>query len=121
MHEYGGSTRLIARTAPSVRVALRGGHRLAENLRLARAIGLPAGSDDLEYWIPDSWRRNRIAGTLGIHPGSMAWKGNESKRWPYDRFAALARRYVASGRSVRFFLGPHEESAARVQQDFSSV
>jgi ADP-heptose:LPS heptosyltransferase len=76
MHEYGGSARLIARTA----------------------------------------------GVLGIHPGSMAWKGNESKRWPYDRFATLARRHVDSGRSVRFFLGPHEESeAARVQQDFGSV
>lgn len=122
MHEYGGSARFIARTGPNVRVALRGGHRLAENLRLARAIGLTAGSDDLEYWIPDSWRRNRIAGTLGIHPGSMAWKGNESKRWPYERFAGLARRHLASGRSVRFFLGPYEESeAARVQQDFSGV
>jgi ADP-heptose:LPS heptosyltransferase len=122
LHEYGGSARFIARTGPNVSVALRGGHRLAENLRLARAIGLTAGSDDLEYWMPDSWRRNRIAGTLGIHPGSMAWKGNESKRWPYDRFAALARRHVSSGRSVRFFLGPHEESeAARVGQDFSGV
>lgn len=119
LHEYGGSARLIARTARSVRVPLRGGHRLAENLRLARAAGLPPGYDDLEYWVPDSWRSDRIAGTLGIHPGSMAYKGNEAKRWPYERFVALAWRNAREGRSVRFFLGPHEESdAARFEEDF---
>jgi len=52
----------------------------------------------------------------------MAWKGNESTRWPYDRFAALARAQAESGRSVRFFLGPHEvDEAARVEQDFRGV
>ncbi|MGA7248349.1 MAG: glycosyltransferase family 9 protein, partial [Candidatus Cybelea sp.] len=98
---------------------LRGGHRLAENLRLARAIGLRAGDEDLEYWIPPSWRAQRIPGVLGIHPGSMAWKGNEAKRWPYERFAALARLQAERGRLVRFFLGPHEmKEAERAARDF---
>jgi ADP-heptose:LPS heptosyltransferase len=122
MHDYGGLASLIARTGRHLLVPLRGGHRIAENLRLARAMGLQPSSDDLRYWVPDRWRASRLAGTLGIHPGSMAWKGNESKRWPYDRFAALARAEAANGRSVRFFIGPHEErEAARVEQDFRGV
>jgi ADP-heptose:LPS heptosyltransferase len=119
MHEYGGAAGAIAMTTRSVRVPLRGGHRLAENLRLARALGFRADADELRYWIPESWRADRIAGTLGIHPGSMAWKGNEVKRWSYEHFAALALAQAARGRSVRFFLGPHEErEAARAEQDF---
>ncbi len=119
VHEYGGVSTLIARTSRNQRVPLRGGHRLAENLRLARALGLQAGDDDLTYWIPPSWRSDRVPGTLGIHPGSMAYKGNEAKRWPYERFVALARLQAESGRSVRFFLGPHETSEARrAEQDF---
>jgi ADP-heptose:LPS heptosyltransferase len=122
MHEYGGASSLIARTARSTRIPLRGGHRIAENLRLARALELEPGEGDLEYWIPRNWRSDRIAGLLGIHPGSMAYKGNEAKRWPYERFVALARAQAAGGRSVRFFLGPHERSeAARAEQDFFGI
>ncbi len=121
-HDYGGMASLIARTTRSIRVKLRGGHRLAENLRLAAAAGLPPGSDDLAYWVPASWSGTRIPGTLGIHPGSMAWKGNEVKRWAYENFVALALRHVATGRPVRLFLGPHEErELARAEQDFHGV
>jgi ADP-heptose:LPS heptosyltransferase len=119
MHEYGGAASAIARTTRNVRVALRGGHRLAENLRLARALGLSEGEEDLTYWVPSAWRSERIAGMLGVHPGSMAWKGNEVKRWPYERFAELAHYAGAQGRSVRFFLGPHEVTeASRAERDF---
>lgn len=122
LHEYGGASSLIARTTRSTRLPLRGGHRMAENLRLARELGLESGERDLEYWIPQSWQSKRIAGLLGIHPGSMAYKGNEAKRWPYERFVALARTQAASGRSVRFFLGPHEKrEAARAGQDFRDI
>jgi ADP-heptose:LPS heptosyltransferase len=119
MHEYGGAASAVARTARNARVPLRGGHRLVENLRLARALGLQPNDRDLEYLVPAAWRADRIAGTVGIHPGSMAWKGNEAKRWPYERFVALARSQTASGRTVRFFLGPHEENEARrAEEDF---
>jgi ADP-heptose:LPS heptosyltransferase len=122
MHEYGGAASAIARTSPGSRVKLRGGHRIAENLRLARELGLTAGAEDLTYWMPEAWRSPRIAGTLGIHPGSMAWKGNESKRWPYERFAALARAQAEVGRRVRFFVGPHEtREAERAERDFRST
>lgn len=119
IHEYGGAASAIAATTRSARVPIRGGHRLAENLRLARALDLPPDANELRYWIPESWRAARVAGTLGIHPGSMAWKGNEVKRWPYEQFAALALAQAARGRSIRFFLGPHEErEAERAEQDF---
>jgi Glycosyltransferase family 9 (heptosyltransferase) len=122
LHEYGGAASAIARTARNVRVALRGGHRLAENWRLARAIGLRGGGEDFEYWLPEGWRSERVGGLLGIHPGSMAYKGNEAKRWPYERFVALALRNQKSGRKVRFFLGPHEErEAVRAEQDFRAI
>lgn len=122
LHEYGGAATAIARTTRNVRVVLRGGHRLAENWRLARAMGVQGGSDDFEYWIPAIWRAERIGGLLGIHPGSMAYKGNEAKRWPYERFLGLALRNAALGRNVRFFLGPHEErEAARAEHDFRGV
>ncbi len=119
VHDYGGASRAIARTSRAVRVPLRGGHRLAENVRLARALGLPSLPDDLRYWLPAGWRRDRIGGLLGIHPGSMAYKGNEVKRWPFDRFVALARQQAERGRRVRFFVGPHEErEASRAEHDF---
>jgi ADP-heptose:LPS heptosyltransferase len=117
-HAYGGAADLIVASQHNRRIALRGGHRIAENMRLARAAGFTAGPDDLEYWLPDAWRAQRIAGLLGIHPGSMAWKGNDAKRWPYENFVALARRYAGAGGAVRFFIGPHEErEAARAQDD----
>jgi ADP-heptose:LPS heptosyltransferase len=122
MHWYGGASNAIARTGPATLVPLRGGHRIAENLRLARALGLTQSAQDLLYWVPESWRSERRNGTLGIHPGSMAYKGNESKRWPYERFVALARLQAKRGRRVRFFLGPHETyEAARAEQDFLGV
>jgi ADP-heptose:LPS heptosyltransferase len=122
VHEYGGISRVIASSARGTRVELRGGHRIAENLRLARALGLAASSDELEYLVPEAWRRDRIAGLIGIHPGSMAYKGNETKRWPYERFVDLARLQAERGRRVRFFLGPNEgNEASRVRQDLHGL
>lgn len=122
MHEYGGIASAIARTTRNERLALRGGHRIAENLRLARALGIERSADELEYLVPPDWRRERIAGTLGIHPGSMAYKGNETKRWPYDRFVELARRQARSGRQVRFFLGPNEaDDAPQIERALQGV
>ncbi len=120
MHEYGGASSAIASTTANTRLPLRGGHRLAENLRLARAMRLPESPHALQYWIPQQWRSETQPGTLGIHPGSMAYKGNEAKRWPYERFVALARAQAKKGRCVRVFLGPHEErEAARARDDFA--
>jgi ADP-heptose:LPS heptosyltransferase len=117
-HEYGGAADVIVRSQRNRRTPLRGGHRIAENMRLARVAGLTAGPDDLEYWVPDGWRAARVTGLLGIHPGSMAWKGNDAKRWPYENFILLAKRHATAGGPVRFFVGPHEQrEAARARDD----
>ncbi len=121
-HAYGGAADVIVRSQRHVRVPLGGGHRIAENMRLAGAAGLTGGPEDLEYWLPDAWRSQRVAGVLGIHPGSMAWKGNDAKRWPYENFVALARRHAGAGGAVRFFIGPHEErEAARAYDDLRGL
>lgn len=122
MHEYGGIASAIARTTRNQRLTLRGGHRIAENLRLARALGIARSEDELEYLVPADWRRDRIGGLLGIHPGSMAYKGNETKRWPYERFVELARRQAQRGRAVRFFLGPNEaDDAPQIERALHGV
>jgi ADP-heptose:LPS heptosyltransferase len=43
---------------------------------------------------------------VGIAPGA----GGPHKRWPLERFVALARAQVAAGRAVIFLLGPDEEA-----------
>ncbi len=121
-HEYGGASSGIARTGRNMRVPLRGGHRIAENLRLARALGLPPSDAELSYLVPQSWRREHVAGLFGIHPGSMAYKGNETKRWPHERFIDLARLQSVNGRSVRFFLGPNEaDQAGRIEDALRGI
>jgi ADP-heptose:LPS heptosyltransferase len=111
-HDYGGVARVLDRLGRATLVPLAGGHRIAENARLARAVGLTPGA--LRYLVPQEWRAERIGGLLGIHPGSMRYKGNEHKRWPLEDFGALIRANLARGRRVRVFIGPaeREDSAA---------
>ena len=105
-HDYGGAARLLDRAVGARLVALQGGHRIAENARLARAAGLtvPAPS----YVVPPVWKSARKPELLGVHPGTMRYKGNEQRRWPLANFAALVRSCVERGRRVRLFIGPEE-------------
>ena len=48
----------------------------------------------------------RGGGGVVIHPGS----GSPDKCWPADRFADLARRLTAAGRTVRFVVGEVEQA-----------
>ncbi len=107
MHNYGGISHVLARMSPATLVQLQGGHRIAENARLAEAIsrGFNAG---LEYIVPKAWRAPRITGLLGVHPGTMRYKGNEFRRWPLEHFIALVKLNSAQGRKIRVFIGPQE-------------
>jgi ADP-heptose:LPS heptosyltransferase len=111
IHDYGGASRRIASLSRPILVALEGGHRVSENARLARACGW-TGSD-LSYLVPPSWRAQRRGGLVGIHSGSMRYKGNESKRWPLESFVAVAAALRGDGLAVRAFFGPDEEDDAR--------
>ncbi len=107
MHSYGGLSSRIARLGKIEQVPLRGGHRIAENVRLLESLGMRG--DDISYFVPPSWRGDRREpGLLGLHSGSMSYKGNEQKRWPLERFAEIARRHAAKGFGVRAFFGPNE-------------
>lgn len=110
-HDYGGIARVLDAVGNATMVALGGGHRVMENVRLARAVGMEPQAT--RYVIPAEWRRPRIAGTLGVHPGTMRYKGNEHRRWPLEHFAALIRDSLARGRNIRVFVGPAERDDVR--------
>jgi ADP-heptose:LPS heptosyltransferase len=105
-HDYGGLARVLDTMGNATLVPLAGGHRVSENIRLARAIGLRV--DSPRYVIPSEWRGERVPGLLGVHPGTMRYKGNEHRRWPLADFSELIRRSLARGRTVRVFIGPAE-------------
>jgi ADP-heptose:LPS heptosyltransferase len=121
MHHYGGFSARIARAAKMVLVPLRGGHRIAENMRLLEALGMHC--DDMSYLVPTSWRcEQREPLLLGLHTGSMNYKGNEQKRWPLERFAEIARRHISKGLPVRAFFGPNEiGDSAKLREMISEV
>ena len=55
---------------------------------------------------------------VGFAPGA----GGEVKRWPLDRYLALARAEAAAGRTPVFFLGPDEaDAAAKVREDLPAA
>jgi ADP-heptose:LPS heptosyltransferase len=107
VHRYGGMSSAITRFGGMKEVELRGGHRISENRRLIESIGMRC--DDATYLVPESWKAHRRQpGLLGLHVGSMSYKGNEQKRWPLECFAEIARRHIAQGFAVRAFFGPNE-------------
>lgn len=120
LHRYGGLSSAIARAGKMMEVELRGGHRIAENRRLAEALGMQCG--EMTYLVPGAWNSDRrIPGLLGLHTGSMSYKGNEQKRWPLDRFAQVARRHAGKGRAVRAFFGPNESTDAHRFADLAPM
>jgi ADP-heptose:LPS heptosyltransferase len=104
-HRYGGAAQLLDRLHRTTLVELEGGHRAAENQRLAHAAGFDGG---LHYVVPESWCLPARRGLLGVHTGTMRYKGNEQRRWPIENFALLIDRSLAAGRTVRVFIGPFE-------------
>ncbi len=116
-HRYGGLSSLILSAPAVIQVDLAGGHRLWENDRLADACALPRGSD-WSYEVPASWRRRPIEGILGVHPGTMVYKGNEARRWPFEAFVELIRlQLTKTGRRVRVFFGPSEADDERALRE----
>jgi ADP-heptose:LPS heptosyltransferase len=74
---------------------------VAEGLRVA------ADPDALDLAVPPA--PPPVAGAALVHPGA-AFPG---RRWPADRFAAVARHLAAAGHDVRITGGPAEVALAR--------
>jgi heptosyltransferase-1 len=101
------------------RIATRGAHVIEQDLELAAAIA----GDDLQYvapWLPfdacaEAWADELVGSARGgcvvlINPGA----GWGAKRWPVERYAAVARRLMERGCRVFVNAGPGEEPIADV-------
>ena len=103
-------------------VATTGAHVIEQDFELANAIAgdnLPSARP----WLPcdpqaEQWAEDLLVPSVGlpivlINPGA----GWGAKRWPIERYAAVAQQLVAGGRRVLVNAGPGEESIARVIVD----
>jgi hypothetical protein len=75
--------------------------------RLVRWHGFPASADDVAIGVPDA--PPAVPGAGVVHVG--AFYG--ARRWPPERFAAVARGLAASGLEVVVTAGPAEGERAR--------
>jgi ADP-heptose:LPS heptosyltransferase len=108
------STAVLRATEPRRLVAfgLDGGpewradeHEVARWCRLLSESGIPADPGALDLAAPPGVERH---GTTVVHPGAAA----PARRWPVDRWAAVARAERAAGRDVVVSAGPGEETEA---------
>lgn len=102
-----------------------GRHEIELYLDLARAVGLPVPDQPRPVFVPAAADRARAGALLGndaggrtgprvaIHPGGgvnpgMAMLG---KRWPAERFAAVADGLAAAGARIVLLGGPGDQAA----------
>ena len=83
-------------------------HEVARWCRLvSEGLGVPADPDALDLAVPAV--PPPVRGAAVVHPGA-AFPG---RRWPPERFAAVARHLAAAGHDVRVTGGPAEVDLAR--------
>jgi ADP-heptose:LPS heptosyltransferase len=80
-------------------------HEVARWCRLLIESGIPADPRALDLDPPPGTEHH---GATVLHPGAAA----PARRWPVDRWAAVARAERAAGRRVLLSAGPGEEEAA---------
>ncbi|MFG3227177.1 glycosyltransferase family 9 protein [Kitasatospora sp. NPDC048194] len=83
--------------------------------RLLRWYGIPADPDDLRVPAPD--RPSPAPGAVVLHPGA----DHGSRRWPPERFAAVARALRARGQPVALTAGPAELPLARAVAELAGL
>jgi ADP-heptose:LPS heptosyltransferase len=82
-------------------------HEVARWCRLLTESGIPADPADLVLAPPETVGPAGPACTI-VHPGAAA----PGRRWPPDRFAAVARRLAGLGHTVRITGSPGERELA---------
>jgi ADP-heptose:LPS heptosyltransferase len=109
-----GPARLLAFAHPAVPSSAGGPrwradeHEVARWCRLLAEHGIPADPQRLELPAPPAPAAGSAGATL-LHPGA----GSPARRWPPERFAAVARAERAAGRTVLLSAGSGEERLAR--------
>ena len=83
-------------------------HEVARWCRLLAESGIPADASRLELRAPDVPVPSAARGATVIHPGASA----AARRWPPERYAAVARGERAAGRRVVVTAGPGERGPA---------
>lgn len=83
-------------------------HEVVRWCRMLAAHGIPADPADLELPAPGRPPPPGASGATLIHPGA----GSGARRWPVERFAAVARAEVDVGRPVVVTGGPGEVALA---------
>jgi ADP-heptose:LPS heptosyltransferase len=107
--------RLIAFRHPDVPASAGGPehdsreHEVARWCRLLTHAGIEARADELDLRVPPIAVPRRLHGATLIHPGAAS----EARRWPVDRWIAVARAEGRRGRSVVITGGPDEVHRAR--------
>ena len=97
--------RLVSFGVPGGPAWRDGEHEVARWCRLLEESGIPADPRALDLDAPPGFDRH---GATILHPGAAA----PARRWPADRWAAVARAERATGRPVVVSAGPGEETEA---------
>jgi ADP-heptose:LPS heptosyltransferase len=84
-------------------------HEVHRWCRLLEGCGIPADPSRLDLDTPPIEAPAPARGATVVHPGAAYL----SRRWPPERWAAVARHEVARGRPVVVTGGPAEEALAR--------
>ncbi|GGC17268.1 glycosyltransferase family 9 protein [Cellulomonas carbonis] len=105
--------RLVAFASPEAGVDgpawRRDEHEVDRWLRLVRSVGAECSREDLRLDVGVArGMRDDDAAPVVLHPGAASG----SRRWPVDRWAALAAGLVAGGRRVVVTGGPQEAALA---------
>jgi ADP-heptose:LPS heptosyltransferase len=83
-------------------------HEVARWCRMLAEIGIPADPSRLDLRPPDVEVPDGAHGATVVHPGAAS----AARRWPVDRFAAVARHELGQGRRVLVTGGPDERPLA---------
>jgi ADP-heptose:LPS heptosyltransferase len=97
--------RLVSFGVPGGPQWREGEHEVARWCRLLDESGIPADPSALDLNRPPGTTAH---GATVLHPGAAA----PARRWPLERWAAVARAERAAGRDVLVSAGPGEEEAA---------
>lgn len=106
----------------TVSAVLRAGGAAGPALAAGAAAGWGLPTPVRESPRPGAWRDGRdraaeILARVGLESGFVAlipFASHPLKRWPADRFAAVARRMLEAGESVAVFAAPDDDAAAEV-------